>query len=100
MPLYHNCRWAGSRHEDAHEFLVALLDQVEAEVRAAEAVALGTRRLPLSRSYCPIARNFSGRLLKRFTCKGCSKASSMTEPLMEISLELPEQQPGGWCVGV
>ena len=45
--------------QDAHEFLCALLEQLQAEVVRREADAAGSRRVLLSATACPAARNFS-----------------------------------------
>ncbi len=45
--------------QDAHEFLCALLEALQAEVVRREADATTSRRVPLSATACPAARNFS-----------------------------------------
>ncbi len=52
-----------------HEFFCALLELLQREVLAGERAATGNACAPVWATLDPVTRNFSGTLLKRFTCR-------------------------------
>jgi hypothetical protein len=62
-------RWLGGDQEDVHEFFCALLELLQQEVLAAEAEATGNMCAPVWATLDPVTRNFSGTLLRSFTCR-------------------------------
>lgn len=69
LPCYTPCRWVGGDQEDVHEFFCALLELLQQEVLSAERAATGNASAPVWTTLDPVTRNFSGTLLKRFTCR-------------------------------
>ncbi|MEW5311292.1 MAG: hypothetical protein WDW38_003020 [Sanguina aurantia] len=88
-------RWRGFNQQDAHEFLVNLLELVQGEVLEAEAAThhpagrRPIRRLPLSTTACPASRAFTGCLLRTYTCTQCRHCSEVREQSTHLSLQLP-----------
>ncbi|KXZ41584.1 hypothetical protein GPECTOR_379g176 [Gonium pectorale] len=82
-------RWRTYAQQDAHEFLVGLLEGLQSEVLAAEAAARGVRRLRLSETRCPAARNLGGCLVHTWTCSACGRTTRAKEPFSCLSLQLP-----------
>ncbi|KAG2450648.1 hypothetical protein HYH02_004488 [Chlamydomonas schloesseri] len=87
-------RWRGFGQQDAHEFLVELLEALQSEVLAAEAAAAGKQRIAMSRTRDPAARNLSGCLMHTWACRGCGHVTRAKEVFSCLSLQLP---PSG-CV--
>ncbi|GIL61025.1 hypothetical protein Vafri_15396 [Volvox africanus] len=84
-------RWLSFAQQDAHEFLVELLEQLESEVLTAEAASSGRKRMPLSETCCPTARNLSGSLVHTWTCSECGHRTRAKEPFSCLSLQMPTQ---------
>ncbi|EFJ49864.1 hypothetical protein VOLCADRAFT_117002 [Volvox carteri f. nagariensis] len=84
-------RWRSFSQQDAHEFLVELLEELQSEVLAAEAAAFDRRRMPFSKTRCPTARNLSGSLMHTWTCAACGRCTRAKEPFSCLSLQLPSQ---------
>ncbi|GLC35870.1 hypothetical protein PLESTB_000514400 [Pleodorina starrii] len=82
-------RWRSFAQQDAHEFLVELLEGLQSEVLAAEAAASGRRSMPLSETRCPAARNLGGCLMHTWTCSACGRCTRLKEPFSCLSLQLP-----------
>ncbi|GLI68513.1 hypothetical protein VaNZ11_012959 [Volvox africanus] len=84
-------RWLSFAQQDAHEFLVELLEQLESEVLTAEAASSCRTRMPLSKTCCPTARNLSGSLVHTWTCSECGHRTRAKEPFSCLSLQMPTQ---------
>ncbi|GFR52754.1 hypothetical protein Agub_g15361 [Astrephomene gubernaculifera] len=82
-------RWRSYAQQDAHEFLVELLEGLQSEVLGAEAAVTGCKRVRLSSTSCPVARNLGGCLVHTWTCSGCGRCSRSKEPFSCLSLQLP-----------
>lgn len=79
----------GTLQQDAHEFLCAVLEQLQAEVVRREVAAVSSRRVALSATACPAARNFGFCIEHQVTCSRCGRESRLQEQFMHLSLELP-----------
>lgn len=72
--------------EDAHELLLLLLGQTQAEVGA-------TPGAP-----CPVTAWFGGATARTLVCEACGAAGeAVAEPILGLSLEVPENPPRGRC---
>ena len=75
-------RFRNSSQQDAHEFLIAVLDLVEEE--------LATTKVPLvPHPRCPVATNFSLKLRQTRTCTCCKQQSSVAEQCRDLKLDIP-----------
>ena len=84
-------RFAGRAQHDAHELLRVLLDLVDTE----EELRQRTARIPVAdgtprpRPLTIIGHAFGGRMLSIVTCGTCGVSSTVTEPFLDLSLEIP-----------
>ncbi|KAL6749874.1 hypothetical protein V8C86DRAFT_2441562 [Haematococcus lacustris] len=94
-------RWHTRHQQDAHELLVALLDQMQTEVLGAQPQPLPPtqpqlqprprpRPLPLAL----LLGRMPGRLRHTYTCTACRQQSSAVEPFSHLSLQLPPLPAG------
>mmetsp|Transcript_3687 Transcript_3687/g.10676 ORF Transcript_3687/g.10676 Transcript_3687/m.10676 type:complete len:852 (-) Transcript_3687:293-2848(-) len=85
----------GAFQQDAHEFLGALLEEVQTEVVRREAALCGpkARSVPLLATACPAARNFSFCIERQVTCSKCGEVTCVAEQYRDLSLELPPDGP-------
>lgn len=76
--------------QDAHEFLCAVLEQLQAEVVRREVAAAASRRVALSATACPAARNFGFCIEHQVraicTCGACGaeRAASRNRPIWSL----------------
>eukprot|EP00668_Euglena_longa_P002676 GGOE01003126.1.p1 GENE.GGOE01003126.1~~GGOE01003126.1.p1 ORF type:complete len:534 (+),score=97.68 GGOE01003126.1:168-1604(+) len=76
------------QQQDAHEFLLAMLDQVHEEVRAAWGASGGE-------TPSPVQRNFEGAITHERMCIRCRHVTTSVERFYVLSLPLPENSEGG-----
>ena len=73
---------AGYQQQDAHEFLIALLNQIHATSRVSTAISC----------VCIVHSTFAGSLQSDVKCGKCGSTVSTVDPVLDISLELrPEK---------
>ncbi|GIL90459.1 hypothetical protein Vretifemale_18111 [Volvox reticuliferus] len=56
-----------------------------------QAASSGRKRMPLSETCCPTARNLSGSLVHTWTCSKCGHRTRPKEPFSCLSLQMPTQ---------
>ena len=87
-----NQRFAGNRQQDAHEFLLNLLDQLEDDADAAAAAAGGGSAAapPLADAAITTARSvFKAELDVSLCCEECKEARCKRECYHDFSLDMP-----------
>jgi ubiquitin carboxyl-terminal hydrolase 22/27/51 len=75
----HSNTFAGYEQQDAHEFLMCVLDGIHASCG-------GTR---VADCRCVVHSIFAGVLRSDVTCRRCGATSTANDPFIDISLELP-----------
>lgn len=77
--------------QDAHEFLGALLEEVQTEVVRREAALCGpkARSVPLLATACPAARNFSFCIERQVTSMCCTSPMLMLWIYASVNYEHP-----------
>jgi ubiquitin carboxyl-terminal hydrolase 22/27/51 len=80
----HSDSLAGYEQQDAHEFLMSLLNGLHgANTRNPEQL------LP-TRCTCIVHQSFASTLRSECTCSSCGYVSTSLEPCLDVSLEIPE----------
>eukprot|EP00798_Chlamydomonas_sp_ICE-L_P016636 gene16636-22885_t len=106
-------RWRGMGQQDAHEFLVSLLNTLQGEVHAAQedvghsckddqheqkpspsssvarSAEVNMKSINLSKTVCPVSKNFSGCLQHDLRCQTCGCHTKVKEQFYHLSLQLP-----------
>ena len=88
-------RFAGAQQQDAHEFLLHLLERCAAETAAVEAKG-GVLPL-LGATRCPTRRAFSAVTLARLQCCACGASTTVRELSRALSLEMPAGEAGAYA---
>jgi len=90
-------RFGGNAQQDAHDFLLHLLEGVRSELCAAESPRVGgapRRPPPLSATRCAVRRSFTAITAETLACCGCGAASARRELHRALSLPLPAPAGG------
>ncbi|XP_055460320.1 ubiquitin carboxyl-terminal hydrolase 51 [Psammomys obesus] len=88
---------AGYRQQDAHEFLIAILDVLHRHSRDDSIEQEGNANC----CNCIIDQTFTGGLQSDLTCQVCHGVSTTIDPCWDISLDLPgSYSPGRACSSV
>ena len=93
-------RFAGAQQQDAHEFLLMVLQRVQDEVFEGyerprlqrEARRFGrppNTEVELQSTACPVARSLSAFVEHSMTCQGCGAVTTRTELFNHLSVDLP-----------
>ncbi|XP_066105578.1 ubiquitin carboxyl-terminal hydrolase 51 isoform X2 [Saccopteryx bilineata] len=77
---------AGYRQQDAHEFLIAILDVLH---RHSKDDSVGQEDSNSNCCNCIIDQIFTGGLQSDVTCQACHSVSTTIDPCWDISLDLP-----------
>ncbi|XP_027990797.2 ubiquitin carboxyl-terminal hydrolase 51 [Eptesicus fuscus] len=77
---------AGYRQQDAHEFLIAILDVLH---RHSKDDSVGQEANNFNCCNCIIDQIFTGGLQSDVTCQTCHSVSTTIDPCWDISLDLP-----------
>ncbi|XP_036271699.1 ubiquitin carboxyl-terminal hydrolase 51 [Pipistrellus kuhlii] len=77
---------AGYRQQDAHEFLIAILDVLH---RHSKDDGVGPEANAFNCCNCIIDQIFTGGLQSDVTCQTCHSVSTTIDPCWDISLDLP-----------
>ncbi|XP_077921281.1 ubiquitin carboxyl-terminal hydrolase 51 [Halichoerus grypus] len=77
---------AGYRQQDAHEFLIAILDVLH---RHSKDDSVGQEASNPNCCNCIIDQIFTGGLQSDVTCQACHSVSTTIDPCWDISLDLP-----------
>ncbi|XP_002720078.1 ubiquitin carboxyl-terminal hydrolase 51 [Oryctolagus cuniculus] len=77
---------AGYRQQDAHEFLIAILDVLH---RHSKDDSVGQESSNSNCCNCIIDQIFTGGLQSDVTCQACHSVSTTIDPCWDISLDLP-----------
>jgi ubiquitin carboxyl-terminal hydrolase 22/27/51 len=93
---HHAQHLAGYDQQDAHEFLMSLLDGIHAhthpKVHDVKCQSPRRGREGVSTCDCVVHRTFSGTLRSDLTCKKCAHVSSSFDPFLDISLSINEHR--------
>ncbi|KAL5482206.1 hypothetical protein EMCRGX_G022501 [Ephydatia muelleri] len=84
-------RFRGYHQQDAHEFLRYLLDQLHTELQR-RSNTTGSNHHKWNGTV--VSRLFGGRLQSDVTCLVCKKESRTYDPILDISLDIPEMKKG------
>jgi ubiquitin carboxyl-terminal hydrolase 22/27/51 len=93
----HSDYLAGYEQQDAHEFLISLLNGLHTHSAASAAAAAGggggvAPGTPIGggRCSCVAHQSFGSVLCSECTCSSCGHVSASMEPCLDLSLQIPE----------
>ena len=84
---------AGYEQQDAHEFLIAVLDMIHERLQPK--IESGSIDLTVQADRSIIDQVFTGFMQSNVVCNQCGNISQTIDPLRDISLDIPQVAPGG-----